>query len=436
MWRNWSGELECTPAAEVHARTEAEVAEAVTAAREAGRGPVRVAGAGHSFTPLVLTTGTLLRLGRLGGVLDADRSSGLVRVGAGATIAQLNADLDALGLAFENLGDIDVQAIAGALATATHGTGARRPSLSAQVEALELVASDGTVHRCSRDDDPDLWRAVRVSLGALGVLTAVTLRTVPAFTLRRVDRPEPLEEVLGSLDERIAAHEHFELFVFPYADQALTRTTDRVDGPPEPPSALARRRERFTTNQGWELLLRLGRRFPSSIPLLNRLATRLAGTSVKVDRSHACFASPRLVRFTETEWSIPRAAAADVVRAVRAWCDERRYPVSFPFELRFVAPDDADLATAHGRESAYVAVHAYTGMPFEELFAAVQAIALAHDGRPHWGKRHELAAAQLAPRYPRWDAFQAQRARLDPDGLFANAHVQKVLGPVGVRQGI
>ncbi|HYF27144.1 MAG TPA: D-arabinono-1,4-lactone oxidase, partial [Baekduia sp.] len=205
-----------------------------------------------------------------------------------------------------------------------------------------------------------------------------------------------------------------------------------VDGPPRPPSPRAERRESWMTNQGFEFLVRLGARFPSAIPLLNRLVTRLAGTTVRVDRSFRCFASPRLVRFVETEWAVPRAAAADVVRAVRAWCDERRYPVNFPFELRFTPADDADLATAHGRDSAYVAVHAYRGMPYAELFAAVQAIASDHGGRPHWGKRHELTAADLAPRYPRWDAFQAQRARLDPEGRFANEHVATVLGPVGV----
>lgn len=430
MWTNWSGELTCRPAAVEHPASVEEVAEIVRSSAQAGR-TVRVAGAGHSFTPLCLTDGTLLRLDRLSGIVDADRSSGLVRVRAGSTIAQVNEELDALGLALVNLGDIDVQAIAGALATATHGTGEAKPSLSAQVEALELVGGDGTVWRAGADDDPDLWRAARVSLGALGVLTEVTLRTVPAFTLRRVDRPEPLEQVLDELDERAAAHEHFELFCFPYSRDALTRTTDRVDGPPQPPSPRAERRERFLTNQGFEMLLRVGKRFPSTIPFLNRLTTKIAGTSVRTDRSFRCFASPRLVRFTETEWSLPREATATVVREIRAWCDERRYPVNFPFEVRFVAPDDADLGTAHGRPSGYVAVHAYRGMPFEELFAAVQSIALAHGGRPHWGKRHELGAAQLAPLYPRWDAFAAQRARTDPTGVFTNAHVARVLGPAG-----
>ncbi|HYF26809.1 MAG TPA: FAD-binding protein, partial [Baekduia sp.] len=231
MWTTWSGELSCSPARRLRPRSVDEVAAAVAD----GPGPVRVAGAGHSFTPLCLTGGTLLELdGALRGVQDADPATGLVRVGAGTTLHEVNVALDELGLAFANLGDIDVQAVAGAISTSTHGTGGAKPSLAGQVEALELMAADGTLHRCGRDDDPDLWRAARVSLGALGVLTSVTVRAVPAFTLRRVDRPEPLEEVLGALDERVAAHEHFELFAFPYARDALTRTTDRVDGPPRP----------------------------------------------------------------------------------------------------------------------------------------------------------------------------------------------------------
>lgn len=428
-WTNWSGELSCSPAEIARPRSVAELREVVLRSAAAGQG-VRVAGAGHSFTPVVLTDGTLVRLDGLARVLDVDRATGTVTAEAGITLHELSRGLEREGLALENLGDIDVQSVAGALATATHGTGLTKPSLSAQVAAIEVLDAAGRVHRATADDHPALWRAARVSVGALGVTTAVTMRVVPAFTLRRIDAQEPLEEVLDSLDERARTAEHFELFCFPYADRALTRTSHRELGPPRPPGVWREQLDSLLTNEVFETAQKVARRFPSSIPLLCRAMTAAAGSSVRVDASYRCFASPRKVRFTETEWAVPRASAAQVVREARAWIHERRYPVSFPFELRFTAPDDALLATAHGRETAYLAVHAYVGMPFEELFAAVAAICSAVGGRPHWGKRHELTAAQLAPRYPGWDDFQAVRSALDPTGVFTNAWVERTLGPV------
>jgi L-gulono-1,4-lactone dehydrogenase len=428
MWRNWSGEQVCRPAIAERPRSVDGVRAALAQARDAGLG-VRVAGAGHSFTDAVLTDGMLLDIGALSGVREADTASGLVRLGAGTTLHEASAELDRLGLAFENLGDIDVQTLAGAISTATHGTGATLKNLPAQVDELELVTAAGEVVRANARVDADLFRAARVSVGALGVITELTIRAVPAFTLRRVDAPMPLDDVLGALDEHADGAPHFELFTFPYTRTALTRTTHRVDEPPRPPGAARRWLEDVAlANGAFAAASMVGRRAHRLIPALNRGVTRAAGSAVRQDRSHRCFASPRMVHFTEMEYAIPRAAAAEMVRAVLAHVEDRRLPVSFPLELRFVAPDDAFLSPACGRETAYIAVHAYRGMPWE-WFRDVERIADAHGGRPHWGKRHFQTAATLAPRYEHWDAFQAVRARLDPDGLFTNAYVERVLGP-------
>ncbi|MBI5106714.1 MAG: FAD-binding protein, partial [Solirubrobacterales bacterium] len=302
MWSNWSGEQTCAPALEVRARNVLEVQEAVARARDGGFG-LRVAGAGHSFTPAVLTEGVLVHLDGLTGVLDADPSSGLVRFAAGTTIREASEALDRLGLAFENLGDVNVQTLAGATATATHGTGGALANISAQLEEVEVVGADGMLRRCGATEDADAWRAARVSVGALGVVTAVTVRAVPAFTLRRVDAPEPLDDVLDALDERVAGAPHFELFTFPYTKVALTRTSHREDGPPRPPGRLGRWVEDVAVNNHvLGLVSGLGRRVPPLIPALNRAVTRAAGGAVRVDRSDRCFASPRLVRFTEMEY--------------------------------------------------------------------------------------------------------------------------------------
>jgi L-gulono-1,4-lactone dehydrogenase len=429
-WSNWAGDQTCSPTAVGHPGDTAEVADAVARASAAGE-TVRVAGAGHSFNDAVLTDGTLLQLDRMRRVLDVDASSGLVRVEAGATLRELSEAMYEHGLAFENLGDVDVQSIAGATATGTHGTGARLRNLSATLQEIELVAGGGETVKLSEATDADAWRAARVSLGALGVVTAVTLRAVPAFTIEGVDSSAPLDEVLDSLDERAAANDHFELYVFPYTSIALTRTNNRVDRPPAPPSpARAWVDDVFLRNYVFGLACAAGRRSHRLIPSINRLLARASGTSRRIDRSYRVFASPRLVRFTEMEYAIPRGQTAAAVRAVLAMVEQRRLAVPFPIEVRTVASDDALLSPAGGRETGYVAVHMYRGMEWEPYFREVERIMDDFDGRPHWGKRHFQTAETLAPRYPEWDRFAAVRRRLDPHGTFANGYVSRVLGPL------
>ena len=427
MWSNWSGGQSCVPAVLERPSSRAGVAEAVGRAAAAGR-RVRVAGAGHSFSDLVLTEGTLLSLDRLGGVLDADPSTGLVRVEAGITLRRLNAALDGLGLAVENLGDIDAQALGGAIATATHGTGGRLPNLSAQVEGLELVLADGS-ERTLTAADGDLLRAARVSLGALGAVVAVTLRCVPAFRLHAVDAPAPLTAVLEDLDARVDSNDHFELWTFPHSPLAITRTNNRTGAPARPPSrGRAWVDEVLLENHALSALNRAGRRVPRAIPALNRLAGRATSRRERVDVSHRIFATERRVRFEEMEYAVPRERAREALAACREIL--ARHPVGFPVELRFTAADDALLSPAHGRETAYLACHVFDGIPFEAPLREVEAAMGALGGRPHWGKRSFLSAEQLAPRYPRWDAFAAARAELDPGDRFGGPATDRLLGQV------
>jgi len=425
MWTNWARTQRCVPVAIEHPKSAREVAAAVRRAADADR-TVRAAGAGHSFSPCVPTDGALVHLGRLDRVLDADRATGLVKVEAGITLAALNRALSEHGLALPNLGDIDAQSLAGALATGTHGTGARLPNLSAQVEALELVTGTGE-RRTLTAADGDLLRAARVGLGSLGIVTAVTLRCVPAFRLRGVDATLPLEEVLASLDERADAHDHFEFWTFPHSPLALTRTNDRTDAPVTARSAAgAWLHDVLLDNHALALLSRTGRRVPRAIPRINRLAAAAASGRERVDWSHSIFASPRLVRFDEMEYAIPREHAAEAVRGARAILE--RHPVNFPVELRFVAADDALLSPAHGRDTAYVAVHVFEGMDGEAPFREVEKLMSGWGGRPHWGKCSFLSAREIKGRYPAWDAFAAARAELDPEGRFENPWARRVLG--------
>jgi FAD-linked oxidoreductase len=435
-WCNWTGDERCRPVAIVHPRSTEEIATAVArAAREGLR--VRVTGAGHSFSDIATSEGLLIVLDRFQRVLDIDRESRLVRVQAGITIAQLNTCLAQHGLAMENLGDIDAQSIAGAISTATHGTGARMRNISSQVDALTLVLADCSTLICSQERDPEFMRAARVGLGSLGVLAEVTLRCVPAFTLCGIDTPAPLDQTIERFEELTRTNDHFEFYVFPHADIALTRANNRTEESPRPRGrAGAYANDVLLTNHLFEMFCRIGRRLPNRIPEINRLVTRLAGGSRRIDRSDRIFASPRLVRFTEMEYALPHEHTTQAVRQVLEMIAERGFAVPFPIEVRTVAADDALLSTANGRDSGFVAVHMYRGMQWRPYFEAVEEIMSGLGGRPHWGKRHFQTVSTLRPRYPQWDRFQAVRARLDPEGRFANAWTERVLGPPLAGQSI
>jgi L-gulono-1,4-lactone dehydrogenase len=434
VWRNWAGDQQCVPAAIERPASLDELRAAVDGARTGGL-TVRAAASGHSFTDIACTDGLMLRLERMSRVLDVDRESGLVKVEGGIVLRALSEQLARHGLAMENLGDIDVQTISGAISTGTHGTGVKLRNISAQVDAIELVLADGSVLECSSGSDPETLRAARVGLGALGVIASVTLRCVPAFTLNRHDHPLPLGEAIDRIDDLVASNDHFEFYTWPHGGLALLRETVRHDGPPEPWSRLkAWWEESFLENRALAAISRAGRRFPSQIPRFNRGISRALSGSRKIDRSDRIFSTKRRVRFTEMEYGIPRAAGMEALRRILDVIDRRGFAVGFPLEVRFVAGDDAYLSPSHERETCYIAVHMYQGMKWEPYFRAVEAIMDSYGGRPHWGKRHFQSAATLASRYREWERFQSVRAKLDPDGVFSNEYTDRVLGPVRERR--
>jgi L-gulonolactone oxidase len=428
-WTNFAGDQSCRPASFEKPIRQEQVAAAIGRAADARR-TVRVAGAGHSFSDAVLTDGTLLSLERMNRVLDVDRATGLVRVEAGITLGALSEALWDAGLAFENLGDIDVQSLAGAAATGTHGTGAGLGNISTGLHSIELTLADGSVLEAGEGSDPEAWRAARVGVGALGVVTAVTLQAVPAFTLESVEATVPIAETLAALDELVAGNDHFGFFTFPHSDLAMTKTSNRIDTAPRPrPRPVQWLDEVLMTNYAYWGICALGRARPSMIPALNRLCSRLSGSSRIRDRSYRVFRTPRRVPITEMEFAIPRERAGEAVAAVREIAESARFDVPVPIEVRFVAADDAFLSPANGRESCYIAVHQFHDLPWEPYFGAAEATLLTLGGRPHWGKRHSQTAATLSGLYPDWDRFAAVRRRLDPQGRFANDYVERVLGP-------
>ncbi|GLW32092.1 D-arabinono-1,4-lactone oxidase [Actinoplanes regularis] len=422
-WTNWGKNQESV--AEVLAPGSIdEVAAMVAASAETGR-RIKTVGSGHSFTAIAVADDQRMLLHRLNQPVSV--AGPLVTVQAGMLLSDLNAMLAQHGLAMPNLGDIDAQTVAGAISTATHGTGIAHSTLASCVEAVALVTANGKVERYDRES-PEFPAAV-VGLGALGVLVEVTLRCVPEFTLLAEERPLALADVLAGVEEWIPENDHVEFFWYPYTDRAQLKINNRVPAHDRP---LSRFRgwldDEFLSNTVFQGVCRIGQKFPGVVPALNSAAARALSARSYTDRSDRVFCSPRRVRFTEMEYEIPRAALPEVIDALPRVIDALPFKVLFPVEVRFTGPDDIWLSHGYGRESAYIAVHQFLGSPYEPYFKALEALCEPLGGRPHWGKLHYRTAADLRPAYPKFDDFLAVRDRLDPARVFTNDYLDRVLG--------
>ncbi|HWD05091.1 MAG TPA: D-arabinono-1,4-lactone oxidase [Amycolatopsis sp.] len=431
-WSNWAGTAKASPQRVHRPRNAAEIAAVVGRISDHGL-RVRPWGSGHSFTAIAAADSDALDLTRWSGIERADLETHQVTVRAGTTIKQLNAELDALGLAMTNLGDIDAQTIAGAISTGTHGTGAQFGGIATQIVGLQLVLADGSVVTCSADERPDLFNAARVGLGALGVITTVTLQCEPSFVLAARERPEPLEQVLEGFDEFASANDHFEFYWFPYGKNALVKRNNRQPlGSARRP--LSRLRQfvdyELTENVAFGGICRIGRAVPKLVRPLGGFAAHALSARDYSDLSHRVFVTHRGVRFVESEYAVPRESLLGVLAELRALVPRLEHPVMFPVEVRVAAGDDIWLSTAHGRDSAYIAIHQFVGMPYREYFDGFAAMCAEVGGRPHWGKMHDLDAHTLRTRYPRFEDFLRVRKECDPSGTFSNTHLDRVLGPV------
>lgn len=428
--RNWARNQACIPDEVARPRSTTEVADIVGRAASAGR-TVKAIGAGHSFTAAAMTNGVLLSLAGMDRVVHVDHATARVTVQAGITLRALADELAEVGLAMPNLGDINVQSVAGAINTATHGTGLGLGNIATTVVGLELVDGRGDVVRCDDENDPELLRTARVGVGALGIVTEATLQCVPAFDLHARETVEPLDDLLDGFDEFVRSADHAEFFWMPGARRCQVKRNHRTDGPPRPPSTLAYVRDKYVgENLAFGLVCRTARRFPALAPRVAKLVSGAVAERDVVDRSDRVFTSPRHVKFVEMEYGIPLAAVPEALRRVRELTSTLSFPTLFPVEVRTSAADDIPLSTGHGRESGWIAVHQYRGAPYESYFQGVEAIMDDYGGRPHWGKLHFQTAATLRDRYPEWDLFTAARTRLDPAGTFRNDYVDRVLGPI------
>ena len=357
--RNWAGNQRCVPVAVHEPGSTDEVASIVRRAAESGQ-RVKAIGGGHSFTDAAMTDGHLVSLDGMKGIVTVDGAD--VTVEAGIRLRDLNAQLFERGLALPNLGDIDKQSIAGATSTATHGTGAGLGNLATAIVGLELVTGDGSVVRADERTDPELLRVARVGLGALGVLTEVTLRCVPAFNLHAVETIERVADVIADFGNIMRSTDHVEFYWMPGGRRCQVKRNTRTDEPAKPQPKLAYIRDKWVgENLAFGTVCRVGRRFPALAPKVAKLVTSAAAERELIDRSDRIFCSPRHVHFLEMEYGIPFDAVPDAIGRIAELVRTLPFPPLFPIEVRASAADDIPLSTANGRDSGWIAIHQYVG---------------------------------------------------------------------------
>lgn len=424
-WSNWSGEVRCTPQRIVKP-TSIDALIGVIHETATRGGTLRVAGSGHSFSPVVATDQTLVSLAGLQGVSEVDKVQRQATALAGTPINELGDMLAEHGLALQNQGDIDAQAIAGALSTGTHGTGIGFGCLSTQAAALTLVTATGELLVLTPSHE--FFKAAQVSLGMLGVLARVRLQLEPAYVLRDVRRNLPFETCLAEFEDNCRRHRHYEFWWFPYSDLAATKALDVV-AEAKPRSIIKRVivDKVLETGVFWAISEAV-KRVPWAAAPVARFSSRMMAEGEFADYSHRVFPSPRDVRFNEMEYAVPVERGVDCLRELRAFIEGRKVQVHFPIEFRAVAADDIWLSPFYQRASAVISVHMYVGMPYAQYFDGCEAIFRNHHGRPHWGKMHSRTTRELRDLYPMWDRFHAVRRQLDPGGVFMSDYLRRVFG--------
>jgi len=417
-WRNWSGSVTAEPARIARPKTLAELGALVAAADK-----VRVVGAGHSFMPLCETPGLLLHLADLEGEVEIAPDRKTVWAPAGWGLDRLTAALWKEGLSLINQGDINPQALAGAVATGTHGTGQDLGSISTQACGFRLMLADGQVVECGPDQNPDLYQCQRLSLGLFGVTIAIRIHVLPAYYLEeRVER-RPLAEVAERLDALAGATRHMEFFVFPYSDEVIFKTLQPVpaEGEFKPGSDIK--------EAPFRLACQIGAAVPGLIPGLQKLMMRLSGKPTRrVGPAYEIFPSDRTILFEEMEYEMPRAAGIPTLKEAIAHIRRRKLPIAFPFEFRLTAADDIWMSPFNQGPGASISIHQYAAMDWRAPFAEIERVFQAGGGRPHWAKRHTLTAADVHRLYPRTGEFLKVRAEVDPDQKFANPHLTELFG--------
>ncbi len=421
--KNWSKRIEWHPSQIEYPNTEADIQAVVKKAIQENK-TIRIIGSGHSFNPLWVTKDILVNLDKYQGLVSVDKENLQAIIKGGTKLFTLGDLLFEQGMAMENLGDIDVQSLAGTISTGTHGTGLAFGTISTQVRAIRFVNGKGEIVDCSETENRDLFKAAQVSLGALGIITQITLQCVPAYKLELVNKMQDINYVLDNYKQLNQDNRNFEFYYFPHSTKIWTKTSNIANGQPDKVSPINYFTEYVLENYVFKVLCELARFVPSMNKTVSKISASSIPNSRKVFHSHKIYASARLVRFNEMEYNVPIEAHNEVFRAITKMIESKKFNVHFPIENRVVKGDDMYLSPAYQRDSAYIACHVYNKKDYKPFFKAMEDIFKANDGRPHWGKMHTLKYQDFQERYPKFEAFQKHRAEQDPNGLFLNDYLK------------
>lgn len=432
-WRNWSGAVSDASQLTAGPTSETAVKSLVIGAGGSGL-KVKTVGSGHSFNDIATTDGLRMHFGDYEGLVSVNSETNVATFRAGTPIAKISELLKPHGLALANQGDIASQTIAGAISTGTHGTGLRFTNLSGAVRSLRMVLADGSILYCDSRTHPELFTFGRIGIGALGVILEVGIECVPAFRVAADEAVISADEVLDTFAEEARHNDHFSFLWYPHATSALVKRNRRL-GEGEEVEGYAPQRafsrfvdEALVQTWGRQMSATVGTMLPGMVPKVNQFTATLMARKKFTDDSHQVFAQSHKVRFNELEYAVPFTDGPEVIREIRSLIERRDWRVSFPIEVRTTAADDIPLSPAYERESAWISVHRYVREPHEEYFGEIEEVLHAAGGRPHWGKLHTLGAEELRALYPRFEDFVALRDRVDPERVFHNAYLERVLG--------
>lgn len=419
QWQNWSQNQKSIPGKVFQPRSTSELMAEI----QETSGALRLVGSGHSFTPLAKTDDTLISLNHMTGLLGHNEETNTARVMAGTPLHQLSELLDGINQGMLNMGDINHQSLAGAVATGTHGTGAQLPCISGLVNSLTLITSQGKVLECSKTHNKDLFDAARVNLGSLGVITEIELQNRPLYFLKETIEIQPLEEVLNNIETLKTQNRHVEFFALVYSDQVILKTLNPTQEAPFSPKAP------FISDDALlSFFCELTKRFPKLVPMIHRQLARFVKPSQRIDVSHKVFATPRTVRFNEMEYQVPAEDGPSCLRRIIKHLKQNNVSAFFPIEYRYVAADDIWLSPFYQRDCASISIHQYYKLGYTELFQQLEPIFDEYDSRPHWGKTHTKTHTQLARLYPKWKEWKAIQQQLDPHQRLMNPDMCRILG--------
>ncbi|OJJ23822.1 FAD-binding oxidoreductase [marine bacterium AO1-C] len=423
--KNWGGTVVFNPKFVRYPTSHEEVVEIVKTARQ-NHQQVRIIGSGHSWTPLVNTNYILVSLDQYQGVETLDKANCTAVVKAGTKLKLLGELLHAEGLAMENMGDINVQSIAGALSTGTHGTGVKFGTLATQMLEITFVNGLGETVVCSEHTNREIFKAAQISLGALGIITKIKLRLVPTFKLKYVSAKADLDDTLLNLDKYKQENRNFEFYWFPHTKTVQLKLVNKTPEPPKNVGFAKKFNDVVMENGLFGFLSRISRAFPKVAPRISKISAWGVSKGTYINHSHLIFATQRLVRFYEMEYNIPQESFINVIKEIETCVNEHQFKVHFPIECRWVKADDIMISPASGRDSAYIAIHMYKGMEYKSYFDAIEQIFRKYNGRPHYGKMNTLKQTDFAELYPNWQKFMDIRQQMDPDKMFLNEYLQEL----------